>query len=428
MAVTFISQSGAVAGEPNAHELVGPTGRLLLDCGASAPGAQYVETLDKPSAVWISHAHFDHCGGLFDVLGRWPRTVVLATKKTAQMLMFSLDSGGATSGRGGGRVEALRRRITTVPWRRFRDIPRMKGVQIMALGAGHVPGAAMAVVDWGLDKGSRRILYTGDFCTHDQALVRGAGIPKREGGFCIDAVISEAMLASDREAEGVVWSKEADRLFDAVARRSGPAIVGTSPVGESLEVATIVARGGQQVMIDDYLKPLFDSCGDELGPARKLMSFGNRRKLRGHLEAGGAVVATGDQYRRSTTAGTLVEPLVGDPAATIIICNRARSSTDAGRLLDAEQGSSMRWRGRTLRRRAKVVHCRLPNHAPRWQLEGFIRGVGADQNFLVHATTGARWALKRSLGKKGFASEVTVVEGGERYVIAPETDSTSPWE
>ena len=41
-------------------------GSLLLDCSADAPHRMAEENLDWPSldAVWLSHLHLDHCGGL----------------------------------------------------------------------------------------------------------------------------------------------------------------------------------------------------------------------------------------------------------------------------------------------------------------------------------------------------------------------------
>ncbi|HXI22602.1 MAG TPA: ribonuclease Z [Pyrinomonadaceae bacterium] len=42
------------------------SGSLLLDCSADAPHRMAQENLDWPNleAIWISHLHLDHCGGL----------------------------------------------------------------------------------------------------------------------------------------------------------------------------------------------------------------------------------------------------------------------------------------------------------------------------------------------------------------------------
>jgi len=45
-------------------------GTLLLDCSADMPHRMAVENLDWPNldAIWISHLHLDHCGGLAPLL------------------------------------------------------------------------------------------------------------------------------------------------------------------------------------------------------------------------------------------------------------------------------------------------------------------------------------------------------------------------
>src|SRR5215813_4390836 len=45
-------------------------GSLLLDCSADAPHRMAQEALDWPNldAIWISHLHLDHCGGLASLL------------------------------------------------------------------------------------------------------------------------------------------------------------------------------------------------------------------------------------------------------------------------------------------------------------------------------------------------------------------------
>src|SRR5258707_14598075 len=42
------------------------TGSLLLDCGPDTPHRMAQGNLDWPNldAIWISHLHLDHCGGL----------------------------------------------------------------------------------------------------------------------------------------------------------------------------------------------------------------------------------------------------------------------------------------------------------------------------------------------------------------------------
>ena len=415
MELELISYRGAEAGEANAHLVRCDQTSILLDCGSDRQGASYLADLRRPDAVWISHAHLDHCGALLELVARWPRMPLLATAKTAKLLEFSLSGAASTSARGEARVAALARKIKRVPWRRFRSIPGSDGARIMAIPAGHIAGAAMAVVEFGDGDEGRRVLYTGDFCTHDQAIVMGAGVPRMGGGFSIDAVISEAMLANDEEADAVDWDDEARALSDAVQEAPGAVLIGVASLGESVEVAAILADSGQSVMVDEYLRDVFKVCRADFGRRWEAITFGDRRRMAGRLRAKNVVIAPGDQFRRTTAAGVLSEPLVGDQSATLVVLNRARKNTAAGRLVAAGRGDEIRWRGRQVRCQAKVIYRRLVNHAPRWQLKGFIGGVDAPKTFLVHGPTGSRWALKRALAKDGHSGEVEVVESNEVF-------------
>lgn len=406
----FISQSGAKAGEPNAHELRWSGGKVLLDCGMGPEGAAYLERMERPDAVWISHAHGDHCGALFKVFERWPGIKVLATEETRQLLRYALGRASPA------RVEALVRRVLPVPMRKFRQIPGLGGARIMALEAGHIPGAAMAVLEVEDDGELRRVLYTGDFCTHDQVITKGAGVPVVSDEFRIDWVISEAVLATDKEADRLDYDLEVRRLIERLEERSGPILAGVSSVGESLEVASLLVRAGKQVMVDEYLRGIFAVSKEELGDVWKRLEFGDRGRLGRHFAADGAVVAPGDQYQSGSAAGVLVRALIEDPAATILIVNRARKKTGAGRLLRAWQGErEVSWQGQKLPLKAEILYGRLINHAPRWQLLGFLRALEASTTFLVHASDGARWALKRALQSQGFENEVEIPARGQSY-------------
>jgi ribonuclease BN (tRNA processing enzyme) len=60
-----------------------PTGRILLDCSASAIHRMAQERLDWPDldAIWISHFHLDHCGGIAPFLFGMKHAAETASRK-----------------------------------------------------------------------------------------------------------------------------------------------------------------------------------------------------------------------------------------------------------------------------------------------------------------------------------------------------------
>ncbi len=402
----FISYRGAKAGQPNAHGLVIGEKRLLLDCGAGLKP----EDVERPDWIWVSHAHGDHCRGMLALLKRWPDVSVLATEETRRLLPLALSKGRQPS----SQVEAICRRVEPLPWGQYRRLSDDGGLQVMVLRAGHCPGAAMLMVE--KTEGQRcqgRVLYTGDFCTHNQQVVEGAGAPVVSDGRGVDMLIMESMLATDEEADGLYWEREARRLVEMVEGANGPVLMGAMAIGEAQEVAALIAdTSSRRVLVDSYMEPHFEALGLD-GRYR----FGDRRQMRGRLRGGGVVICSGARFQSGTTSAYLARELVTDERATIAVLNRCRKGTGAGRLLTTERGELIQWEGRQVELKAEVQRYRLINHAPRWQLLGMIDGVGATTTHLVHGSTGARWALKRACEAQEVSGEVVVTDRGETYAL-----------
>src|SRR5690242_6640289 len=51
-----------------------------------------------PEAMWLTHGHFDHLGGLAEARARWPETPVWGTAETAAMCESAQLNGAALFG------------------------------------------------------------------------------------------------------------------------------------------------------------------------------------------------------------------------------------------------------------------------------------------------------------------------------------------
>ncbi|RDV36931.1 MBL fold metallo-hydrolase [Bradymonadaceae bacterium TMQ3] len=442
----FISLMGAGGREPNLHLVGRGEGRgLLLDCGrvggAAGEAARLLDSAgEEPGAVWVSHVHADHMGALSEVVARWPRVDVWMTRQSRELLPFALMSQGMAR----ERAEAIALKVKIAPWRVAVEV--MPGVRLTALGAGHMPGAAMALVAFegrGEDGVSgeedvARVLYTGDFCAHDQMWVGGAELP-RMGAGALDLLVMEATLATEAKLDRVEYEEEVLRIKALLSERGGAVLAGASALGEGGELALMLAevcRGRTPgLMVDAYMRPVLEAmrrAGEGDGPLAAGASeraalldglrYGSRRELRAHLEAGGVALAVGDQFQKNTTAGALLARLRDDPTATLLVTNRAHPSSPAGKLLararqksaESSASSGASTKGGTLEKGgARVVHALLPTHALRWQLLAVAGQLNPAQIALVHARDGARFSLKRALQKAGFEGEIHVAKSGE---------------
>ena len=133
-----------------------------------------LEGLWDIDALVISHSHNDHTGAL-PVFVKYMNTIkIYSSQATPDMLYAQSNMLGREN------ISSISDMIITVP---FGTKYQIKDFAITLFPAGHIPGAAMTLVE----NEDCKILYTGDFCDFDQLTVQGAQIPDIK----IDTLICE---------------------------------------------------------------------------------------------------------------------------------------------------------------------------------------------------------------------------------------------
>jgi putative mRNA 3-end processing factor len=147
--------------------------RLLLDYGmkSGTPPSYPVGGVD-PEAVVVSHGHLDHAGAVPALLSGRDRPAVYWTPPTRELaLTLARDTlklhGG--SHRCPFTENDLKRVGEVSEPHGYGEPFEAAGHEVTLFDAGHIPGSAHVLVD----DGETRLLYTGDFHTHDQRLVPG---------------------------------------------------------------------------------------------------------------------------------------------------------------------------------------------------------------------------------------------------------------
>ncbi len=415
--ISFRAASGASELSANAFVLEALGVRVLLDAGAPQqrpPG--WVDQIARPEVCWISHVHWDHMGALAGLRERFPRLACLSTPTTRRLAGPALALGGVEQ----ARARALGSQLQALPSRqyfelsRLSDNPQAEKFRLMAFPAGHIPGAAMLLVE--IDRGPTRpfrLLYTGDFCGHDQPLCPGALFPRTGADFGVDVLVMEGVLATNKACDQVRYAEQLDVLVEAVADTRGPVLVGVATVGSAFSVVEALREAGQAPLVHEMIAPVLQAAGV---PADDLR-FGSDAACERALGAGGVVVAPGEQFDRSSAAGRLVGGVVERPQALVAVINRAHASSVAGRLVGARRGDTLRLGGRAVAVRARIEHVLLPNHAPRRQLIAAVDALAPERVVLVHGHRSQLFSLKRAIARAGYAGPIDVPDNAVDLMV-----------
>lgn len=428
--IIFEAASGASEIGANAYIIEAGGRRLLLDAGARQPGKSstaaapaWVQNIARPDTCWISHAHWDHLGGLGALKSRFPRLACFSAPGTRRLAKLALKRAGGRSSNESALAAQLNRVASREYFDPLRYSPSNKSVgadtgaeakfRAISFPAGHIAGAELLLLE--IDRGSTRpfrILYTGDFCGHDQVLRKGALFPQTGADFPVDVMIMEGVLATQKEADSIDYAEQMRGLCESLGGASGhPALVGVARLGSAAEVVAGLLDAGVAHLVhealEDVLKIAFGAAGrsDALGR----LKFVDERGCARGLLAGEAVVAPGEQYGRGTPAGRLLHEVLENPEASVICLNRPYSKSVAGKLL---KPAKKKLSGKSIR--AHIAHSMLPNHAPRHQLIDAARAVNPARLVLVHGHRSQLFSLKRAIEKAGFSGAIEVPKNGER--------------
>ena len=152
----------ATGSNRNAYNLKIGTYSLLLDAGMDENAAKNIGENNLVDAVIVTHSHYDHMSGLFELYESGLNAPLLATATTLDYIAQKTKRSDK------GRLEKVLKHAYAVSYNSKIEIS--DNFYIEFLNAGHIPGSAMIytkVEDFS-------ILYTGDFFLRNRLPVGGA--------------------------------------------------------------------------------------------------------------------------------------------------------------------------------------------------------------------------------------------------------------
>ncbi len=197
----------------NAHQIGGcftvittSTARIMIDYGLALPGAKKKQEKfdwekNKVDALFITHYHGDHVGGIFDIPDK---NVPIYMGSTARKIMLNIHTALA-------KVPELQKeeneKVTLLKSNRIKEITEnvpikeIEGIKITPYSVDH---SAYDAYMYLIEADGKVALHTGDFRGHG---FRGASMMKvikhyvHEAGRQVDYLITEGTMIGDRQFE-----------------------------------------------------------------------------------------------------------------------------------------------------------------------------------------------------------------------------------
>ncbi len=217
--------------------------KVALDYGTKLDGEP--KKLPKDfDAVIISHAHLDHTGSLLSLSKHNP--VIVGSDITRDVTVDLLhDMVNIQNEKGNFDYESLHaERIRECWW--SRDQFALPGLKIKLQSAGHVAGAKVT----SLEAEGKRIVYTGDICTHNTEILQGCRLetlPKRP-----DVLISESTYGGKVRPPRHELIDQFMEQLSATMERRGNVLIPTFAFHRSQEMAKRIDTAMENGFLPHY--------------------------------------------------------------------------------------------------------------------------------------------------------------------------------
>jgi Cft2 family RNA processing exonuclease len=146
--------------------------RILLDCGLHSLAALEAmrPQVEAADFLFCSHAHSDHARSVLDFHRAFPQVPIYGSEATAQLLPLNWLT----------QAEAIPAHLCqALPWQTPLQLADDLTIQIWP--AGHLPGAACALLSYTAPKRTYTLFYAGDFFMSNSRLVDGLPLEALRG-------------------------------------------------------------------------------------------------------------------------------------------------------------------------------------------------------------------------------------------------------
>lgn len=374
--------------------------RYLFDSGLkiSEEGSEYPVLFDayKIKAVFLSHAHLDHCGALplFNHRGlSCPIYCNPMTKATSRILLKdSLHVELLNSHVPGYAKENIYNVLDLMEKAPYGKRLEAAGAHFTFFEAGHIPGSACILLEY---EGAR-ILYTGDINTRDTRLLKGLSASLKA-----DIMLCEATYGDREHPDRAEMEQQFLDRIEETLRNSGSVLVPVFAVGRAQEVLMILSqrKWSRPVYLDGMSKkvtslylsrPEYIRSEESLKKAVSRVKFIKSRGQRRDLVSEKGIFVTTSGMLDGGPVVDYLGAMYHDEKSSILLTGFQTPESNGRLLLDE---GKVFIDGHRIKVRCRVEKFDFSAHAGRQELVKLIRTVNPRHLVLHHGDEPAIRAL-----------------------------------
>lgn len=428
MKITFAGGADAIGASCALLESSGSS--LLVDCGIRPGNAQSplpdMSLLNdvSPEAVFVTHAHADHSGGLPLVAAAFPAVPIVATPPTIDLVTILLNDSLKVmnaSGREGDIPLFSKEQVDAVSGR---FVPMHQG-ETRAFGlfrctfypAGHILGASMLHVS----TPDGHVLFTGDYSAGMQRTVGALLKP----AVPVDLLITESTYGNRLHEERKAAETRLIAQVREVTERGGRVLIPCFAVGRAQEILLTLRTGMRSgklekvpVFVDGMVRSVCDiysrheryvtrTLAHDIR-ARRHPFFGDTiRPIRSPeernraLENRPAVFIASSGMLNGGASVFYARALLPSSTDAVLLTGYQDEESPGSRLLSlvgsSDESRTIELQGEPIGVKATVALFGLSAHADRLQMAAFVEACRPRSVILVHGDHDARETLKNSL-------------------------------
>lgn len=399
----------------------------------------------------ITHAHTDHLGGLPFLLRRYPHLRTLMTHATRDVSHVMLHNVGKLLRREvmsvfgsealefyeRSNVEFLRRTFDVADYGEsvvLRGFDGVTDVSTTFYPAGHILGSAGIV----LESNGMRIVHTGDVQFADQAVLKGADLPRTHA----DVLIIEATNAASTVPSRADETKRLAAFINNVSERGGSVLIPTFALGKAQEVLTTLYSAMRRGSIPHLpiwtggmmlpVNKIYDAfCYTEpmKVPGFEISDIPQHRLTRDAIRTGEPlrepciVLVPSGMMNPQTMSHELALQWFQKKSCGIAIIGYQDPATPGAALMESVAGKPFTFGKNEVRRTCDVERFRFSAHASLDTLVDYVDDVRPSVLVIVHGEPEACECLALAVLERRPGMRIIIPRAGQKYSLISRSDN-----